>query len=161
MSVTGYTYKGRVVKEEGGWQARMIWRSHWEWVREPWNPRNCSHLRSRGSKFSYKFSRIKNLIADILFIFYLFLVTDKAYGSSWARDWILAAFVTYATVGSFNPLHWARGWTIAVSSWPTAPWWELLITGVLSFLLLLYQITMIFAPKNHTHLTRPPRAIKK
>ena len=49
------------------------------------------------------------------------------YGSSGARDWIWATAATYvtaaATLGSFNPLHWARGQTrISAETRATAVW---------------------------------------
>lgn len=44
------------------------------------------------------------------------MAISKAYESSWVRDWIQAAAVTYATAAAiadpFNPLHQARDETL-------------------------------------------------
>ena len=39
------------------------------------------------------------------------MAVPEAYESSWARDFIWAAAMTYPK--SFNPLCWARDWTCA------------------------------------------------
>ena len=47
------------------------------------------------------------------------MAVPEAYESSWARDFIWAAAMTYPK--SFNPLCWARDWTCAfVATWAIA-----------------------------------------
>ena len=74
-------------------------------------PRVCKNLFcvcSEGGISAVLSPEAGGFFVSLFFCLFL-MATPVAYGSSWARDWLRATGVTYAT--SFNPLHKAGDWT--------------------------------------------------